>query len=135
MNADVNENGRNGRGQEAASLPNGKRNAEDRRYKILKKPLPVRGIVVYENGVFRLERHGGAYVATPKYELLRVDLRKKTVKARRATPIFFGQLLPAYEQFIRQLSPALNGERGTPKLQKDLVRSVASESVLPMTGW
>ncbi|MHC1577130.1 MAG: hypothetical protein ACXQT6_00310 [Candidatus Methanospirareceae archaeon] len=137
MNADVNGNGRRECGAEVASRPDARRNAEDgcERYKILQKRLLPRGEVVHENGVFRLERCNGAYVAAPKFEVLRFDLQKKTVKTRRATPIFFGQFLPVYEQFIRQFSPALNGDRSVPKLQKELVKSVASEGILPMTGW
>ena len=132
----------NGRecGAEVASCPvaaeRRQRNAEDgRRYRFVKKSLPSRGEVLHENGVFRLERCGESYVVEPKYEILRFDLQKKTVRAQRARPLLLGLFMPVYKQFIKQFSPALNGDRGTPKLQKDLVRSVASEGILPMTGW
>lgn len=127
-------------GAEVASCPvaaeRRQRNAEDDgRYRLVKKLTPVNGEVLHENGVFRLVQRGGSYIAEPKYEILRFDLQKRTVRTQRACPLLLGQLMPVYEQFIRQFSPALNGDRSVPKLQKELVKSVVAEGILPMSGW
>jgi len=123
-------------GAEVASRPEARRNAEDgRRYRIVKRLLPASGEVLHENGVFRLVQRGESYIVEPKFELLRFDLRKKTARTQRAHPLLFGQLMQVYEKFVERYEGALNGDRSVPKLQKELVRSVASEGILPMTGW
>ena len=118
-----------------------KRNEERKRrkrasWRLLKQQISPRGLVRFENGVFRIEQRYGELYITPKHRYIRISEKgRKTIQEAREIPFM------TYEQFFQQYLSHMqtwsvrdiNGTRIS-GVQQRFLRSIVEENILPMTG-
>jgi len=118
-----------------------KRNGERKRrkralWRIVKQQISPRGLVRYENHIFRIEQRFGELYITPKHRFIRISEKgRKTIQEAREVPFM------TYEQFFQQYLSHMqtwsvrdiNGTRIS-GIQQKFLKSIAEENILPMTG-
>jgi len=115
---------------------NGERKRKRASWRQIKEPVSPRGLIRFENGVFRIvQRYGQLYVV-PKWRYVRITGKgRKTVQEAQEIPVM------TYEQFFDKYllhmqtwsTPDINGVRVS-GIQQKFLRSIIEENVLPMTG-
>ena len=115
---------------------NGVKKRKRASWRQIKEPVSPRGLVRFENGVFRIvQRYGQLYVV-PKWRYVRITGKgRKTIQEAQEIPVM------TYEQFFdkylshmqRWRTPDINGVRVS-GVQQKFLKSIAEEGVLPMTG-
>lgn len=115
---------------------NGVRKRKRAPWRQIKEPVSPRGLVRYENNIFRIvQRYGQLYVV-PKWRYVRITGKgRKAVQEAQEIPVM------TYEQFFdrylshmqRWSTPDVNGVRVS-GVQQKFLRSIMEEGVLPMTG-
>jgi len=115
---------------------NGVRKRKRASWRIVKQQISPRGVVRYENHIFRIEQRFGELYITPKHRYIRISEKgRKTIQEAREIPFM------TYEQFFQQYlshmqtwsTPDINGVRVS-GIQQKFLKSIAEEGVLPMTG-
>jgi len=115
---------------------NGVKKRKRASWRQIKEPVSPRGLVRFENGVFRIvQRYGQLYVV-PKWRYVRITGKgRKTIQEAQEIPVM------SYEQFFdkylshmqRWSTPDINGTRIS-GVQQRFLRSIVEENILPMTG-
>jgi len=125
-----------GNGSAVGVKRNGVKKRKRASWRIVKQQISPRGLVRYENHIFRIEQRFGELYITPKHRYIRITGKgRKAVQEAQEIPVM------TYEQFFdRYLShmqtwstPDINGVR-VPGVQQKFLRSIMEEGVLPMTG-
>jgi len=115
---------------------NGERKRKRASWRQIKEPVSPRGLVRFENGVFRIEQRFGELYITPKHRYIRISEKgRKTIQEAREIPFM------TYEQFFQQYLSHMqtwsvrdiNGTRIS-GVQQRFLRSIVEENILPMTG-
>ncbi|UYL64962.1 MAG: hypothetical protein EJNHJLOP_00073 [Methanophagales virus PBV082] len=115
---------------------NGVRRRKRASWRLLKQQISPRGLVRFENHIFRIEQRFGQLVIAPKWRYIRVTGKgRKTVQEAYEVPMM------CYEEFFdkylshmqRWNTPDANGVRVS-GIQQKFLRSIMEEGVLPMTG-
>jgi len=99
----------------------------------IKEPVSPRGLVRYENNIFRIvQRYGQLYVV-PMWRYIRISEKgRKTVQEAYEVPVM------CYEEFFERFlkvpfnATTVNGR--VSGIQQKFLRSIMEEGVLPMTG-
>ena len=115
---------------------NGVKKRKRASWRIVKQQISPRGLVRFENGVFRIEQRFGELYITPKHRYIRISEKgRKTIQEAREIPFM------TYEQFFQQYLSHMqtwsvrdiNGTRIS-GVQQKFLKSIAEEGVLPCTG-
>jgi len=115
---------------------NGVKKRKRASWRIVKQQISPRGLVRFENGVFRVEQRFGELYITPKHRYIRISEKgRKTIQEAREIPFM------TYEQFFQQYLSHMqtwsvrdiNGTRIS-GVQQKFLKSIAEEGVLPCTG-
>ena len=115
---------------------NGVRKRKRASWRIVKQQISPRGVVRYENHIFRIEQRFGELYITPKHRYIRISEKgRKTIQEAREIPFM------TYEQFFQQYLSHMqtwsvrdiNGTRIS-GVQQRFLRSIVEENILPMTG-
>jgi len=115
---------------------NGVKKRKRASWRIVKQQISPRGLVRYENHVFRIEQRFGELYITPKHRYIRISEKgRKTIQEAREIPFM------TYEQFFQQYLSHMqtwsvrdiNGTRIS-GVQQRFLRSIVEENILPMTG-
>jgi len=103
-------------------------------WRLLKEQTNPRGLVRYENHIFRVVQRFGQLYITPRYRYVRITERgRKIVQEAQEIPVM------CYEEFFDKFlkysfdATVLNGGRVS-GVQRKFLESIAEEGVLPMTG-
>jgi len=118
-----------------------KRNGERKRrkrasWRLLKQQISPRGLVRYENHVFRIEQRFGELYITPKHRYIRISEKgRKTIQEAQEIPVMtYEQFFDKYLSHMQTWStPDINGVRVS-GIQQKFLKSIAEEGVLPCTG-
>jgi len=112
---------------------NGARKRKRASWRLLKQQISPRGLVRFENGVFRVEQRFGELYITPKHRYIRITGKgRKTVQEAYEIPMM------TYEEFFERFlkvpfnATTVNGR--VSGIQQKFLRSIMEEGVLPMTG-
>ena len=125
-----------GNGSGVGVKKNGVKKRKRASWRQIKEPVSPRGLVRFENDVFRIEQRFGELYITPKHRYIRISAKgRKTIQEAREIPFM------TYEQFFQQYlshmqtwsTPDINGVRVS-GIQQKFLKSIAEEGVLPMTG-
>ena len=115
---------------------NGARKRKRASWRQIKEPVSPRGLIRFENGVFRVvQRYGQLYVV-PKWRYVRITGKgRKTVQEAQEIPVMtYEQFFDKYLSHMQTWStPDINGVRVS-GIQQKFLKSIAEEGVLPMTG-
>ena len=115
---------------------NGARKRKRALWRQIKEPVSPKGLIRFENGVFRVVQRFGQLYVVPKWRYVRITGKgRKTVQEAQEIPVM------TYEQFFdkylshmqRWNTPDINGIRIS-GVQQKFLKSIAEEGVLPMTG-
>ncbi len=113
---------------------NGARKRKRASWRIVKQQISPRGLVRFENGVFRVEQRRGELYITPKYKQIRISEKgRKSVQEAYEIPMM------CYEQFFERFlkvpfnATTVNGR--VSGVQRKFLESIAQEGVLPCQGW
>jgi len=115
---------------------NGVKKRKRASWRIVKQQISPRGLVRFENGVFRVVQRFGQLYVVPKWRYVRITGKgRKTIQEAQEIPVM------TYEQFFdkylshmqRWNTPDINGTRIS-GVQQKFLKSIAEEGVLPMTG-
>ena len=115
---------------------NGARKRKRASWRLLKQQISPRGLVRFENGVFRVEQRFGELYITPKHRYIRITGKgRKTVQEAQEIPVMtYEQFFDKYLSHMQAWStPDINGVRVS-GIQQKFLKSIAEEGVLPMTG-
>ena len=102
----------------------------------MKQQISPRGLVRYENHIFRIEQRFGELYITPKHRYIRISEKgRKTIQeAREISFMTYEQFFQQYLSHMQRWSiPDINGTRIS-GIQQKFLKSIAEEGVLPMTG-
>ena len=112
---------------------NGARKRKRASWRLLKQQISPRGLVRFENGVFRVEQRFDELYITPKHRYIRITGKgRKTVQEAYEIPMM------TYEEFFERFlkvpfnATTVNGR--VSGVQQKFLKSIAEEGVLPMTG-
>ena len=115
---------------------NGARKRKRVSWRQIKEPISPRGLVRFENHVFRIvQRYGQLYVV-PKWRYVRITGKgRKTVQEAQEIPVMtYEQFFDKYLSHMQTWStPDINGTRIS-GVQQKFLRSIMEEGVLPCTG-
>ena len=115
---------------------NGARKRKRVLWRQIKEPISPRGLVRFENHVFRIvQRYGQLYVV-PKWRYVRITGKgRKTVQEAQEIPVMtYEQFFDKYLSHMQTWStPDINGTRIS-GVQQKFLRSIMEEGVLPCTG-
>ncbi|RLG08102.1 MAG: hypothetical protein DRN68_04345 [Thaumarchaeota archaeon] len=115
---------------------NGERKRKRASWRQIKEPVSPRGLIRFENGVFRIvQRYGQLYVV-PKWRYVRITGKgRKTIQEAQEIPVMcYEQFFDKYLSHMQTWStPDINGTRIS-GIQQKFLKSIAEEGVLPMTG-
>ncbi len=122
-----------GNGSAVGVKRNGARKRRRASWRQIKEPISPRGLVRFENNIFRVvQRYGQLYI-TPKYRYIRISEKgRKTVQEAYEVPMM------CYEEFFERFlkvpfnATTVNGR--VSGIQQKFLRSIMEEGVLPMTG-
>ena len=115
---------------------NGVKKRKRASWRIVKQQISPRGLVRYENHIFRIEQRFGELYITPKHRYIRISEKgRKTIQEAREISFM------TYEQFFQQYLSHMqtwsvrdiNGTRIS-GVQQRFLRSIVEENILPMTG-
>ena len=102
-------------------------------WRIVKQQISPRGLVRYENHIFRIEQRYGQLYVVPKWRYIRISEKgRKTVQEAYEIPMM------TYEEFFERFlkvpfnATTVNGR--VSGIQQKFLKSIAEEEVLPMTG-
>jgi len=115
---------------------NGVKKRKRASWRLLKQQISPRGLVRFENGVFRIEQRFGELYITPKHKYIRISAKgRKTVQEVQEIPVMtYEQFFDKYLSHMQTWStPDINGVRVS-GIQQKFLRSIIEENVLPMTG-
>jgi len=127
---DVGADGWNGSG---VGVRNGARKRKRASWRLLKEQINPRGLVRYENHIFRVVQRFGQLYITPRYRYVRI-----TEKGRRIVQEAYEVPMMCYEEFFERFlkvpfnATTVNGR--VSGVQQKFLRSIMEEGVLPMTG-
>jgi len=105
-------------------------------WRLLKEQINPRGLVRYENHIFRVVQRFGQLYITPRYRYVRITERgRRIVQEAQEIPVM------CYEEFFDKYlshmqtwnTPDINGVRVS-GIQQKFLKSIAEEGVLPCTG-
>jgi len=112
---------------------NGVKKRKRASWRLLKQQISPRGLVRFENGVFRIEQRYGELYITPKHRYIRITGKgRKTVQEAYEIPMM------TYEEFFERFlkvpfnATTVNGR--VSGIQQKFLKSITEEGVLPMTG-
>jgi len=112
---------------------NGARKRKRASWRLLKQQISPRGLVRFENGVFRVEQRFGELYITPKHRYIRI-----TGKGRKTVQEAYEIRMMTYEEFFERFLKvpfnATNVNGRVSGVQQKFLKSIAEEGVLPMTG-
>ena len=103
-------------------------------WRLLKEQINPRGLVRYENHIFRVVQRFGQLYITPRYRYVRITERgRKIVQEAQEIPLMCYEEF--FDKFLRYSFDAtvLNGGRVS-GVQRKFLESIAEEGVLPCTG-
>ena len=115
---------------------NGVKKRKRASWRIVKQQISPRGLVRYENHIFRIEQRFGELYITPNHRYIRISEKgRKTIQEAREISFM------TYEQFFQQYLSHMqtwsvrdiNGTRIS-GVQQRFLRSIVEENILPMTG-
>ena len=115
---------------------NGVKKRKRASWRIVKQQISPRGLVRYENHIFRIEQRFGELYITPKHRYIRISEKgRKTIQeAREISFMTYEQFFQQYLSHMQRWSiPDINGTRVS-GIQQKFLRSIMEEGVLPMTG-
>lgn len=127
------ENIWNGENENGSVRREERKERKRKRWTLIKQPTPVRGAVMYENHIFRIEQRGAFRYITPKYQYVRVN-----EKGRKSVQKIFELSEMTYDEFFERFlsydfsKTVANGK--VSGLQRKFLTAIAEEGVLPMTG-
>ena len=112
---------------------NGVKKRKKASWRIVKQQISPRGLVRYENHIFRIEQRFGELYITPKHRYIRITGKgRKTVQEAYEIPMM------TYEEFFERFlnvpfsATTVNGR--VSGVQQKFLRNIMEEGVLPMTG-
>ena len=102
-------------------------------WRLLKQVIPPRGVVRYENSVFRIEERQGQFFITPKHRFVRITARgRKFAEEAREIPVMTYEEF--FERFLRYSFDATTVNGRVSGVQRKFLESIVQEGVLPCTG-
>ena len=115
---------------------NGVRKRKRVSWRLIKEPINPRGLVRFENNIFRVVQRYGRLYLVPKFREVRIS-----EKGRRVVHEAYEIPVMAYEEFFdKYLSHMqtwstvdINGTKVS-RVQQKFLRSIMEENILPMTG-
>ena len=99
----------------------------------IKEPISPRGLVRYENNIFRIVQRCGQLYVVPKWRYIRITEKgRKTVQEAYEIPMMTYEEF--FERFLKVPFNATTVNSRVSGIQQKFLRSIMEEGVLPMTG-
>jgi len=112
---------------------NGVKKRKRASWRLLKQQISPRGLVRYENHIFRVEQRFGELYITPKHRYIRITGKgRKRVQEAYEIPMMTYEEL--FERFLKVPFNATTVNGRVSGIQQKFLRSIMEEGVLPMTG-
>ena len=114
-----------------------KRNGVKKRKRVswrqIKEPVSPRGLVRFENNIFRIVQRFGELYITPKHRYIRITGKgRKTVQEAYEVPMMCYEEF--FERFLKVPFNATTVNSRVSGIQQKFLRSIMEEGVLPCTG-